>query len=108
LIGLAEVVPGIVGGSDGTVMLDVDDTLKPVFGAAKQGAQHGYTRVKSLNAAGHDAAQPDHNTIWGELDRGHRGPGNGQHPVECGADAHVRLASESVAWELRRASTCVS
>jgi hypothetical protein len=50
LIGLAEVVPGILGGSDGTVMLDVDDTVKPVFGAAKQGAQHGYTRVKGLNA----------------------------------------------------------
>ena len=31
-------------------MLDIDDTVKPVFGAAKQGAQHGYTRVKGLNA----------------------------------------------------------
>ena len=50
LIGLAEVVPGILAGSDETVMLDVDDTVKPVFGAAKQGAQHGYTRVKGLNA----------------------------------------------------------
>jgi Transposase DDE domain group 1 len=50
LIGLADVVPGIVAGADGTVMLDVDDTVKPVFGAAKQGAQHGYTRVKGLNA----------------------------------------------------------
>jgi hypothetical protein len=50
LIGLADVVPGIVAGSDGTVMLDVDDTVKPVFGASKQGAEHGYTRVKGLNA----------------------------------------------------------
>jgi hypothetical protein len=50
LIGLAEVVPEIVAGSDGTVMLDVDDTVNPVFGAAKQGAEHGYTRVKGLNA----------------------------------------------------------
>jgi hypothetical protein len=50
LIGLAEVVPGMLAGSDGVVMLDVDDTVKPVFGAAKQGAQHGYTRVKGLNA----------------------------------------------------------
>ena len=50
LIGLAEVVPGIVAGSDATVMLDVDDTVKPVFGASKQGAEHGYTRVKGLNA----------------------------------------------------------
>jgi hypothetical protein len=50
LIGLAEVVPGIVAGSGGVVMLDVDDTVKPVFGAAKRGAQHGYTHVKGLNA----------------------------------------------------------
>jgi len=50
LIGLADVVPGILAGSGGTVMLDIDDTVKPVFGAAKQGAEHGYTRVKGLNA----------------------------------------------------------
>ena len=31
-------------------MVDIDDTVKPVFGAAKQGAQHGYTHVKGLNA----------------------------------------------------------
>ena len=50
LIGLAERGPGLLAGSDGVVMLDIDDTVKPVFGAAKQGAQHGYTRVKGLNA----------------------------------------------------------
>ena len=43
-------MPGILAGADGTVVLDVDDTVKPVFGAAKQGAEHGYTRVKGLNA----------------------------------------------------------
>ena len=50
LIGLAEVVPGLLAGGDGLVMLDIDDTVKPVFGAAKQGAQHGYTKVRGLNA----------------------------------------------------------
>ena len=50
LIGLAEVVPGLLAGGDGLVMLDIDDTVKPVFGATKQGAQHGYTKVKGLNA----------------------------------------------------------
>ena len=50
LIGLVDVVPGILAGSDGTVMLDIDDTVKPVFGASKQGAEHGYTHVKGLNA----------------------------------------------------------
>lgn len=50
LIALAGQVPKLLTGSDATVMLDIDDTVKPVFGAAKQGAQHGYTRVKGLNA----------------------------------------------------------
>ena len=43
-------VPGLLAGGDGLVMLDIDDTVKPVFGATKQGAQHGYTKVKGLNA----------------------------------------------------------
>jgi hypothetical protein len=50
LIGLADVVPTLLAGGDGLVMLDIDDTVKPVFGATKQGAQHGYTKVKGLNA----------------------------------------------------------
>jgi hypothetical protein len=50
LIGLAGEIPALLAGADGLVMLDVDDTVKPVFGAAKQGAEHGYTRVKGLNA----------------------------------------------------------
>ena len=50
LIGLSEKVPALLAGSDRLVLLDVDDTVKPVFGAGKQGAEHGYTRVKGLNA----------------------------------------------------------
>jgi hypothetical protein len=50
LIGLAGEVPELLAGSGGVVMLDIDDTVKPVFGSAKQGAEHGYTRVKGLNA----------------------------------------------------------
>ncbi len=33
LIWLAVVVPGILAGSGGVVMLDIDDTVKPVFGS---------------------------------------------------------------------------
>ena len=43
VIGLAEAVPGLLASGDGLVMLDIDDTVKAVFGAGKQGAQHGYT-----------------------------------------------------------------
>jgi len=50
LVGLVEQVPGLLAGSDGPVFLDVDDTVKAVYGAGKQGAQHGYTRIKGLNA----------------------------------------------------------
>ena len=46
---LAERVPGLL--PDGpTVWLDVDDTIKPVYGRSKQGAEHGYTRIRGLNA----------------------------------------------------------
>lgn len=50
VIGLAETVPGLLAGGDRLAMLDIDDTVKAVFGAGKQGAQHGYTRVRGLNA----------------------------------------------------------
>ena len=50
LVNLTHEVPGLLAGSDGPVFLDVDDTVKAVYGAGKQGAQHGYTRVKGLNA----------------------------------------------------------
>jgi hypothetical protein len=50
LANLASAVPGLLGGSDGQVFLDIDDTVNAVYGASKQGAQHGYTRIKGLNA----------------------------------------------------------
>jgi hypothetical protein len=50
VIGLAQAVPGLLAGGDELVMLDIDDTVKAVFGAGKQGAQHGYTKVRGLNA----------------------------------------------------------
>ena len=41
LIGMAEVVPKLLAGGGGLVMLDIDDTVKPVFGATKQGVSDG-------------------------------------------------------------------
>ena len=46
LIGLAKhtaVLPGIDTGA----VIDIDHTVKPVFGAAKQGAEFGYTKVRA-------------------------------------------------------------
>ena len=42
---LAQRVPGLLPTGQ-TVWLDVDDTIKPVYGRSKQGAEHGYTRVR--------------------------------------------------------------
>ena len=45
---LAGQVPGLLPGGP-LVYLDMDDTIKPVYGRSKQGAEHGYTRVRGLN-----------------------------------------------------------
>ena len=42
-------VPGLLP-TGPVVYVDVDDTIKPVYGRSKQGAEHGYTRVRGLNA----------------------------------------------------------
>ena len=46
---LAGRVPGLLP-TGPIAYLDVDDTLKPVYGRSKQGAEHGYTHVLGLNA----------------------------------------------------------
>jgi hypothetical protein len=48
LINLCQRVP-LLAGADTLVYVDVDDTVKPTFGYAKQGAGRGYTGVKGLN-----------------------------------------------------------
>ena len=50
LAGLAGVVPGLLPGPGQLVLLDVDDTIKPVYGRSKQGAGRGYTHIRGLNA----------------------------------------------------------
>ena len=49
LIGLTRATPLLPGIESGCV-IDIDDTVKPVFGAGKQGSEFGYTRVRGLNA----------------------------------------------------------
>ncbi|OPX05655.1 IS1380 family transposase [Gordonia sp. i37] len=41
----------VLGGIDGAVMIDIDDSIIEVHGPAKQGAGFGYTRVRGLNSA---------------------------------------------------------
>ena len=45
----------LLGDADQLSLVDVDDTVKPTYGYAKQGAGYGYSKVKGLNALlGHD------------------------------------------------------
>jgi len=48
LINLCRQAP-LLPGVDQLGYLDIDDTVKPTFGYAKQGAGRGYTGVKGLN-----------------------------------------------------------
>lgn len=50
LVGLSRQCPDLLAGIGTRCVIDIDDAIKPVFGASKQGAQFGYTRVRGLNA----------------------------------------------------------
>jgi len=56
LVGLIRMVGGLLAGArgpsgqDGIVFVDVDDTIRQVYGNHKQGAAYGYSKVKGLNA----------------------------------------------------------
>ncbi len=49
LTALASTAP-LLPGIEQACLIDIDDTVKPVFGPGKQGAQFGYTKVRGLNA----------------------------------------------------------
>jgi hypothetical protein len=49
LTGLAEQVPLLPGIQTGC-LIDIDDTVKDVYGPGKQGAEFGYTKIRGLNA----------------------------------------------------------
>lgn len=52
LAGLAQRVPGLLGGgtsNDGIAFIDIDDTIRQVHGYAKQAAAYGYSGVRGLN-----------------------------------------------------------
>jgi len=49
LVGLAQVAP-LLPGIEDRCLIDIDDTVKGVYGPGKQGAQFGYTKVRGLNA----------------------------------------------------------
>jgi len=50
LTGLATVSPRLLAGTQAMAFVDIDDTIREVHGYTKQGAAHGYSGVKGLNA----------------------------------------------------------
>lgn len=40
----------MLDGVETQCLIDIDDTIKEVFGVKKHGAEHGYTGVRGLNA----------------------------------------------------------
>ena len=53
LVALARLVPLLTGHDDhrdSVTWLDVDDTMRELYGYAKQGVGYGYNKVKDLNA----------------------------------------------------------
>lgn len=49
LVGLGEHTPAMAG-TDGRILVDIDDTIIEVHGYAKQGSGYGYSGVRGLNA----------------------------------------------------------
>jgi hypothetical protein len=49
LTGLAQAAPLLPGIGD-RCLIDIDDTVKGVYGPGKQGAEFGYTKIRGLNA----------------------------------------------------------
>jgi hypothetical protein len=62
LINLTQAAP-LLPGADELAYVDIDDTVKPTFGYAKQGAGRGYSGVKGLNAligiVSHNPGRPE-------------------------------------------------
>ncbi|WP_431791973.1 IS1380 family transposase [Kocuria palustris] len=82
LHGLADMVPGLVGGDDGSlVLVDLDDTIGEVHGYAKQDAAFGYSGVRGLNALLATISTPTTAPVIGEfsLRRGNARSGSGAH-----------------------------
>lgn len=96
LVGLAgrtDLLPGI----DQGCLIDIDDTIDRVYGAAKQGAAFGYTGVRGLNAQVATISTPDSAPVIAaaRLRRGSRNSGHGA----------ARMIAEAVATAKRCGAT---
>ena len=102
LASTAPLLPGIAQ----ACLIDIDDTVKPVFGPGKQGAQFGYTKVRGLNAQLATISTPDAAPVIAatRLRRGAAASAHGAVRMirdaivtarRCGADGQILVRADS-------------
>jgi len=96
-------VPAVLPGVDQWCVVDIDDTMNPVYGVAKQGAQHGYTGFRGLNAliATVTTSQGAPMIAGSRLRRGGAHSARGAHKLLADTLATVRRAGASGAILVR-------
>jgi len=124
LINLCRQVP-LLPGRDQLVYVDVDDTVKPTFGYAKQGAGRGYTGVKGLNVLLATVSTPIGRPVIvaARLRKGSSNSAKGAHRLvadalvtarSCGATGVLVLRADSAYYQadvvsaVLRAKACFS
>ena len=105
LAGLAEQTP-LLPGIGHRCLIDIDDTVKGVYGPGKQGAQFGYTKVRGLNAQLATLSTPDCAPVIAAT-RLRRGAAPSAHGAvrmlrdaittarRCGADENILVRADS-------------
>jgi len=95
--------PDVLPGLDQWCVIDIDDTMNPVYGVAKQGAQHGYTGFRGLNAliATITTGEAAPMIVGSRLRRGGARSARGAHKLLADALATVRRAGASGAILVR-------
>jgi len=124
LIGLCKLAPVLPGVSE-LAYVDVDDTVKPTFGYAKQGAGRGYTGVKGLNVLLATLSTPSSRPVIAaaRLRKGSSNSAKGAHRLvadalvtarSCGATGVLVLRADSAYYQcdvvaaVLRAKACFS
>ncbi len=97
---------GLLPGIGADCLIDIDDTIDRVYGASKQGAAFGYTRVRGLNAQVAAISTPDAAPVVAatRLRKGSRNSGHGAARMiaeavaaakRCGASGRILVRADS-------------
>jgi len=96
----------VLDGIEVQCLIDIDDTIKQVYGIGKHGAEHGYTGVRGLNAQIATITTPDSASMLGavRLRRGAAFSGHGAPRMirdviatarRCGAGTNIGVRADS-------------